>query len=89
MNTGKDLGEAYDKLELAIIEKLVELIEKFGQDSKHREGKALTVNIFDATELMYDFGLFFLDSNGDVHSIDADCTLIDLIDIINQYDDGN
>jgi hypothetical protein len=89
MNNGKNLIEAYHKLELEVEQNLIQLIEKFGKDSKHREGKALSVNIFGYTELMNDYGLFFLGPDGLHYSLYEDCTLVDLIDMINQYDDGN
>ena len=63
---------------------LFELIANSKINSKHiSDCKALKVNVFDYTELVFhDNDLKFLDRNGHHYSLYCDCELEDLIDII-------
>jgi hypothetical protein len=55
------------------------------KESKFVQSNAIEVNIFGLTELVViDDELIFLDSAGYHHSLYADCTLEDLIDILTQ-----
>jgi uncharacterized membrane protein len=52
--------------------------------SKHVDTHAIRVNIFGYTELVHLNGkLVFLDDSGYAYSIFSDCTLEDLIDVLN------
>lgn len=73
-----------DNLETEIKGALFMELHKSKDISKHLNQKCLKVNVFDYTELVYLNGkLTFLDNDGLHYNIDCDCTLIDLIDILN------
>lgn len=79
------LSEKLDSLEREIHENLRNEIENSRVVSKHNTDlKVIKVDIFGYTELGIIFGdLTFLDEIGYHYSIDSDCTLLDLIDILN------
>ena len=61
-------------------------VENSKQTSKHIAEKAITVNVFDYTELtIINDKLTFLDNSGQHYSLFADCNLEDLIDILNYH----
>ena len=74
----------YRDLELRIMRELRNKVESSKQTSKHLDEKSINVNVFDYTELtVVNDRLTFLDSNGHHYSLFADCSLEDLIDILN------
>lgn len=81
----KYLSDKLDSLEKEIRENLRNEIEKSKSYSKHiSDCKIIKVSIFGYTELgIVNERLTFIDKNGYHYSIDADCTLYDLIDILN------
>lgn len=75
----------YRDLEMKVMSSLRELISKSKYKSKHVNEKAIEVNVFDYRELtVINDRLTFLDSNGQHYSVFADCSLEDLIDILNK-----
>lgn len=81
----KKLKERYDKLELDVFAALVYVVENSEHESKHMNCKALPINVFDYTELVFDGDrLRFLDHNGHHYSVYNECSLEDLIDILNK-----
>lgn len=81
----KNYKTRYEQLNTDVQSALKKAIEKSKIESKHIEGKCIRVNVFDYTELVIvNDNLTFLDSNGLHYSVYADCTLDDLIDILNQ-----
>ena len=76
----------YRDVETATFGALRDEISKSKIDSKHISGcKAIKVNVFDYVELViWSDKLTFLDKNGHHHSIWADATIEDLIDILNK-----
>jgi len=81
--SNKKFKNRYEKLELDVFIALIAKIEQSDQMSKHMDCKAVTVNLFDYTELVYhDERLKFLDNNGYHYSVYSDCELTDLIDIL-------
>lgn len=80
----ENLKKQYRDLEQRIIFELRSKIENSNYISKHCNEKAIKVNVFDYTELLIiNDHLTFLDRNGMHYSLFADCTLEDLIDILN------
>jgi hypothetical protein len=85
-NRHMDLKKRYRDLEMEILRDLRDLVEKSKIKSKHVDEKCITVNVFDYTELtVVNDRLTFLDCNGYHFSLYADCSLEDLIDIINKH----
>lgn len=83
----KKTRDKFSKLELDVFTGLVERIEKFGIMSKHGKFLSLKVNVFDYVEIAYiNEKLVFFDEKGLIYSVYADCSLDDLIDILEQYD---
>lgn len=79
------LRESYDTLEAEVIGALKEEIENSKTVSKHVDSKSLKVNVYNYTELvLIDYTLTFIDSNGLHYSVWAECSLEDLIDILQQ-----
>jgi len=75
----------YANLEIRVFSELINKIKTSPIKSKHIDGNAIKVNVFDYTELvLIDNIITFLDINGYQYSIYADANLEDLIDIINQ-----
>lgn len=82
----RNLKKEYRDLEMSVLASLREKIKKSTQESKHMNTKVIPVNVFDYTELAIINDRFtFLDSKGLQYSLFADCTLEDLIDIINSF----
>lgn len=80
----KQLISKLDKLTNEVHSTLRTAIENSKVESKHINGKAIVVNVFDYRELvLINNRLTFLDANGLHYSIDADCELSDLIYILN------
>lgn len=83
--SAKILKKEYYDLESKVILELTKKLEKSKTRSKFIDGKCIAVNIFDYIELVsIDYSLTFLDSNGYNYSLFAECTLEDLIDILNE-----
>lgn len=81
----ENFKKQYRDLEQRIINELRQKVENSTYTSKHENEKALKVNIFDYTELtIVNDNLTFLDHNGLHFSLFSDCTLDDLIDILNK-----
>jgi len=81
----KNLKKDYRDLEIKVIASLRELVNNSNQTSKHINTKSIKVNVFDYTELVViNDRLTFLDNNGLHYSLFADCSLEDLIDILNK-----
>jgi len=81
----ENFKKQYRDLEQRIINELRQKVENSTYISKHENEKALKVNIFDYTELtIVNDKLTFLDHNGLHFSLFSDCTLDDLIDILNK-----
>lgn len=75
----------YEQLNADVQYALKKAIEKSKTESIHVQGKCIKVNVFDYTELVVlNDNLTFLDSKGYHYSLYADCTLDDLIDILNE-----
>jgi len=75
----------YRNLEMKVLRTLRDAVDNSNIDSKFVQTKAIKVNIFDYVELIIiNDRLTFLDSRGLHYSVLADCTLEDLIDIINE-----
>ena len=76
----------YEQLEADVEFALRKAIEKSKVESKHVDEKCIKVNLHNYTELaIINDRLTFLDENGYHYSIYAECTLTDLIDILNQH----
>jgi len=83
-NRYKKIRDEFDRLETKIKLALEIEINQSKHISKHLNQKCLKVNVFDYTELVYLNGeLTFLDKDGLHYNIDCDCTLTDLLDILN------
>ena len=81
----RELSKRYDDLERDVEETLRDLVNKSKYQSRHISGKAVKVHLFDYTELVIvNNELTFLDSNGHHYSLYTDCSLEDLIDILNK-----
>lgn len=82
----ENFKKQYRDLEQRIIRELRDKVENSKQTSKHINEKSINVNVFDYTELtIVNDRLTFLDSKGQHYSLFADCSLEDLIDILNVY----
>lgn len=81
------LKKEYRDLETRVLSTLREMVNNSKTESKHLNGKAIKVNVFDYTEIVIiNDRLIFLDSNGYHYSLfNGDCTLEDLIDIIEKH----
>jgi hypothetical protein len=83
----QNFSERYDQLEADVELALKKAIEESKVESKHINENCIPVNIFGYKELVIiNDRLTFLDKEGYHNSLYADCTIIDLIDIINQLD---
>lgn len=81
----KALSKRYDDLEQEVLYALREEIEKSELESKFTSTKVINVNVFDYTELAIVHNeLTFMDSNGYQYGVYAECSLEDLIDILNK-----
>jgi hypothetical protein len=79
----ENFKKQYNDLEMRVFGELRDRIKNSPIKSKHIEGNAIKVNLFDYTELVIvDSTIVFLDSNGNHYSIYSDATLEDLIDIL-------
>ncbi len=80
----EDFKETYRNLESRVHFELTELINNADRKSSHGDFPSIAVNIFDYEELcLVNNRLVFLDKHGCHYSLYADCTLEDLIDILN------
>lgn len=80
----ENFKKQYRDLEQRIMRELRDKVENSKQTSKHINEKSINVNVFNYTELtIVNDRLTFLDSNGVHYSLFADCSLEDLIDILN------
>lgn len=78
------LTHQYDSLEQEVINALYHEIHKSEYISKHVACKAIKVNVFDYTELtIINQKLVFIDSNGHHYGLFSECTILDLIDVLN------
>ena len=75
----------YRDLETEVLSGLRDIVKKSNVRSKHFTGRCIKVNVFDYAELaIVNDQLTFLDDKGLYYSIwNGDCTLEDLIDILN------
>jgi septum formation topological specificity factor MinE len=81
----KLLSKRYDDLEAEVMEALREEILDSEIESKHMQTNVIKVNVFDYTELaVVNDELTFLDDNGLHYGIYSECSLEDLIDILNK-----
>lgn len=81
-------AEKYDQLEKEVIAKLWDIILDNEKDSQFGAFRAIDVSVFDYVELaIVDNELIFLDKNGNHYSLNCDCQLTDLIDIISKWED--
>jgi hypothetical protein len=75
--------QKYEALERDVHLALEKRIEESTYQSKHNGNKAIRVNVFDYQELTILHGrLTFIDSFGLEYSLYSDCSLEDLIDIL-------
>ena len=83
--TPKKIKARFEKLESDVISFLTNKVENSKQTSKHMDTKIIKVNVFDYHELaIINDRLTFMNSNGYHYSLYAECSLEDLIDIINK-----
>lgn len=83
--TSLSLKKRYSKLNADVRSALIKAISKSKVQSKHIIGNCIAVDINDYTELVYfNESLQFLDSSGYSYNLYNDCTIQDLIDILNQ-----
>jgi len=84
----QNFKKRYRDLEVQVFATLRDAIENSEFKSEHLSEKAIKVNVFDYTELsILNDRLVLLDHKGFHYSIYSDCTLEDLIDIINKLED--
>lgn len=80
----QNLKKQYRDLEMKVMQQLRTAIERSVYESKFVNEKAIKVNISNYKELtIINDRLTFLDANGLHYSVYADCSLEDLIDLIN------
>lgn len=81
----KNLKKQYRDLQMRVFAELRDKINGSNVYSEHTNEKCIKVNVFDYTELaIINDELTFLDDKGLYYSIwNGDCTLEDLIDILN------
>lgn len=73
----------YRDLEMSVLFDLRDKIEHSPYTSKHIQGKAIEVNVFDYKEMaIVNDRLIFIDNDGLHYSLFADASLEDLIDIL-------
>ena len=78
-----NLSEDYNDLETRVIRALRITIGESKVKSKFVDAKAIKVNVFDYVELVIlDEKLIFIDDRGLQYSLNSDCDLSDLIDIL-------
>jgi hypothetical protein len=83
----KSYRKQYRDLEMTLMRELRELVENSNYTSTHTNQKAIQVDVFDYTELtLIDDRLLFLDSRGTHYSLFSDCTIDDLIDILEIFE---
>jgi len=77
------LRNQHKDLEVKVFAILLGKINLSSLESKHVQTKCIKVNVYDYTEMIIiNDELVFLDNNGYHYSIYAECSLEDLIDII-------
>ena len=81
-----NLKKRYRDLEMEVMASLRDAINNSDTESKHVQSKAIKVNVFDYTEMVYiNDNLTFLDDKGMHYSLwNGDCNIEDLIDILSQ-----
>jgi hypothetical protein len=85
IHTMENFKKQYRDLETRVFNELRNRIENSKFTSKHTNTKSIKVDVFDYTELtIINDNLTFLDRNGYNYGIFGDCTLEDLIDILNK-----
>lgn len=85
IHTMENFKKQYRDLETRVFNELRNRIENSTYISKHTNTKAIKIDLFDYTELtVINHDLTFLDRKGYHYSIFGDCTLEDLIDILNE-----
>ena len=81
----KLLSKRYDDLEAEVMQALREEVLDSKTESKYMSTNVLKVNVFDYTELAIINGeLTFMCDNGHHYGIYSECSLEDLIDILNK-----
>lgn len=81
----KLLSKRYDDLEAEVMEALREEVLKSNVQSKYINDNVLKVNVFDYQELAIINGeLTFISEGGHHYGIYCECSLEDLIDILNK-----
>lgn len=80
----KNYKTRYEQLDADVQFALKKAIEKSKTESIHVQGKCIKVDLNNYTELVIvNDNLTFLDMYGYHYSLYADCTIIDLIEILN------
>lgn len=81
----KNFKKEHDELENSVMNQLRQFVESSHRSSKHVSEKVIQVNVYDYVELtiLHD-RLTFIDSGGMQFSVYDECSLEDLIDIINK-----
>ena len=78
-----DFKIQYRNLEMQVMSSLRNVINSSNYKSQHHNSKTIRINVFDYIELtLINDTLTFLDSHGLHYSIFSDCSLEDLIDIL-------
>ena len=83
----ENFKKQYRDLEQRVLFELRELVNNSNQQSNHVNEKCIEVNVFGYTELVIlNDSLTFLDDKGLHYSLfNGDCSLEDLIDIVNKF----
>lgn len=80
----QNLKKEYRDLETKVLSQLRDLVNASKLKSKFIAGNCIKVNVFDYVELcIINDKLTFLDEGGYHYSLFCDCTIDDLIDILN------
>jgi hypothetical protein len=75
----------YDELENEVLAHLKHEVNSSKYMSKHINDVSIQVNVFDYTELaIINDELTFMDNNGNHYDLYSECSLEDLIDILNK-----
>ena len=81
------LRKQYRDLEMFVMASLRDEVFTSTQKSVHMDTNAITVDVFDYTELVIiDGNLMFLDKKGERYSLFCDIRLEDLVDILVKID---
>ena len=80
----QDFKKQYRDLEMKVLSSLRDEINKSKTTSEHMDTKSIRINIHGYDELVIvNDRVTFLDYDGNHYSVFADCSLEDLIDILN------